>query len=63
MDKCCENCKHFSEDWSCGACDCDRLDEMTEDEIEKYFTNEEPNCKFHEYDERGEVSLNPNDSK
>ena len=42
----CWNCRFFEEDWSCGSTDCKQCDNMTEDEYEKYYGNDEPNCPF-----------------
>ena len=52
MDRvCCWNCKFFDYDFSTGTSDCKRVDDMTEDEFERYYGDDEPNCPYHEYPE------------
>lgn len=41
---CCNTCKYYDYDWSTGTSDCKQFDNMTEDEIEKHYTNDKPNC-------------------
>lgn len=47
----CTNCKHCWEDASVGHMEC-TCEEMTEDEMEKYFTNAEDGCpRFEEIED------------
>lgn len=46
MDKC-MNCKHCLIDRS-EPCECYKQDVMTEEELEKYWTNAEDNCPYYE---------------
>lgn len=45
---CCNTCKYYDYDWSTGTSDCKQFDNMTEDQIEKHYTNDEPNCPCYE---------------
>lgn len=49
--RCCDNCKNFRVDWSCGTSECVMYerDYMTEDELEKYYGEGEPDCPYHKY--------------
>ena len=42
----CENCQHFCYDYSTGTAECTRYDDMTEEESEKYYVNDEENCPY-----------------
>lgn len=42
--KSCCWCKHYFEDMSVNATDCLAADEMTEDDFEKYFVEENIGC-------------------
>lgn len=42
----CKDCICFSYDKSTGQGDCIELDRMSEEETEKYFTNDEEGCKY-----------------
>ena len=52
MKKICENCKHFFYDYSTGTSECDRYDNMTEEETDKYYTEGEENCPHWEEDNK-----------
>lgn len=43
------NCKYYLYDRSTGQADCFNND-MTSDELTDYFTDDQPNCKYHKYD-------------
>ena len=40
----CYGCKYLEEDTSVNACDCKMCDELSEDDFEKYFCNDEDGC-------------------
>lgn len=44
----CPSCKHYWEDTSVGDAECLKADDMTEEEFEKYFVDEQPGCPFYE---------------
>lgn len=44
----CNGCKYFIEDTSVNACDCKKADDLTEEEFEKYFGDDESGCPFYE---------------
>ena len=46
----CNSCKHCWDDNSTGISECGQYDNMTEDETDKYYTNEEDNCPFYKED-------------
>lgn len=46
MERRCYNCRYFLEDISVNAADCNRADDMTEEEFEKHFGNDEPDCPY-----------------
>lgn len=54
----CNGCKYFIEDTSVNACDCKRCEEMTEEQFEKYFGNDEDGCPFREM-EKVDVRICP----
>lgn len=45
----CYNCKHYFEDTSFNSCDCLKSDDLTEEQYEKHFVDDEPGCPYHEY--------------
>ena len=46
----CNSCEYFSYDYSNGTSECRKYDDMTEEEIDKYYTNGEDNCpEYKEY--------------
>lgn len=49
MYRFCGNCKYYDEDMSCGTADCKMYDELTEEEADKYFTNDGVGCPKHKY--------------
>ena len=42
----CKNCKYFCHDYSTGTSECARYDDMTEEETERYYVNDEENCPY-----------------
>lgn len=44
----CEGCKHLWIDRSVNAYDCEKCNEMTEEQFEKYFINDEEGCILYE---------------
>jgi hypothetical protein len=42
----CDNCKYFIYDNSTGQADCKQLKNMTEKEIEQYFTCNKDGCPY-----------------
>ena len=44
MEKVCKNCEYFLYDYSNGTSECSQYGNMTESEIERYYTNGECNC-------------------
>ena len=50
MKKSCWNCKHCINDYyATGTLDCKQMDNMTEEEIENYYTNNGgENCTYYE---------------
>ena len=49
MKKSCLYCKYYDEDYSTGTSKCNNYDNMTEEEIEKYYTNGQDDCPcFHD---------------
>lgn len=51
MIKDCNSCKYFSYDYSTGTSECCQYENMTEEEIEKYYTNGENNCPLYKENE------------
>lgn len=47
MIKNCNNCKYCFTDQSTGATECD-YQNITEEDLQKYFTNEQANCSYWE---------------
>lgn len=45
----CNNCKYFVYDNSTGQADCKQFENMTEEEMEKYFSNNEEGCPYKKY--------------
>ena len=43
----CENCENFCYDYTTGTTECARYD-MTEEESERYYVNDEENCPYWE---------------
>ena len=52
MKKRCENCKHFFYDYSTGASECGKYDNMTEEETDKYYMEGKENCPYWEEDNK-----------
>ena len=52
MKKRCKNCKHFFYDYSTGASECGKYDNITEEETDKYYMEGEENCPYWEEDNR-----------
>ena len=49
----CKNCKYFCHDYSTGTSECARYDDMTEEEVDDYYTNNGgENCPYYEEDTR-----------
>ena len=49
--RCCDTCKFYGTDRSVGASWCDSDDpNWTDEEVTKYYENDEPNCPYHQYD-------------
>lgn len=48
----CWDCKHYYEDMSVGYCECE-CDNITEEELDKYFTEDEAGCPHYEQEEAG----------
>ena len=47
----CDTCKFYFYDRSTNASDCNSEDpNWTDEEVTKYFENDEPNCPYHKYD-------------
>ena len=46
MNKCCENCGHCLTDFSVGLYECQNMDNMTEQEIEEHYVNNDGNCPY-----------------
>ena len=46
----CNGCKHFIEDTSVNACDCNKADDLTEEQFEEYFTDDKDGCPYREED-------------
>ena len=46
MNKCCENCGHCFIDFSVGLYECQNMDNMTEEEIEEHYVNNDGNCPY-----------------
>ena len=44
-EKGCYNCKYYSEDMHDNSCECDKAIDLTEEEWEKHFGNDEPGCR------------------
>lgn len=44
----CNGCKYFIEDTSVNACDCNKADELTEVQLERYFVNDKDGCPYRE---------------
>lgn len=44
----CYGCKHLIEDKSVGAFECAKCDELTGEQLEKHFVNDEDDCPFRE---------------
>ena len=42
----CKNCKYFCHDYSTGTSECAKYDDMTEEETERYYVNDEENCPY-----------------
>lgn len=53
MNNCmnCNTCKHCWRDDSVGDRECLRADEMTEEQLEKYYADLNDNCPLYEEDE------------
>ena len=53
MQKSCWNCKYCNNDYyfATGTMECEKFDDMTEEDIEKYWTNEEDGCPYYECEE------------
>lgn len=45
---CCNTCRYYDYDWSTGTSDCYQFDNMTEEEIENHYTNDQPACPYYE---------------
>ena len=45
----CNTCQYYNYDYSTGTSDCDQFDNMTEEEIEKHYTNDAPNCPCYKH--------------
>ena len=46
MNKYCENCGNCFIDFSVGLYECQNMDNMTEQEIEEHYTNNDGNCPY-----------------
>lgn len=44
MERTCYNCNHYFHDWSVNASDCSVEEKLTDEEFEKHFGEDEPNC-------------------
>ena len=44
--KTCLCCEHYFVDNTCGYFECLVYEDMTEEQIDKHFTNNEPDCPF-----------------
>lgn len=55
----CKNCKYFFYDYSTGTSECARYDDMTEEETEKYYVNDEENCPYWDDFESNDDSFFP----
>lgn len=44
MKRSCWTCDNFSYDWSTGTGDCSKADDMTEEQFEKHFCDDQPDC-------------------
>ena len=47
MNMACYGCKYLIEDESVNACDCKKCDELTEQQFEKYFINDDDGCPLY----------------
>ena len=54
MKQSCWSCKHCTNDYfATGTMDCKRFDDMTEEEVDDYYTNNGgENCPYYEEDAR-----------
>lgn len=48
MKKTCYNCKNYWDDRDVGAAECEKDMEMTDEEFDKHFINDEPDCPYWE---------------
>lgn len=48
MNRNCDTCKYFNEDWSVGYREC-LNDDITDEELNKYFTINGKGCLYWEY--------------
>lgn len=44
----CSTCTYYIKDYSTGAADCQRYDDMTEDETDRFWSDGEDGCPYYE---------------